>query len=189
MQLKLPYEDLVAKLETARTPTELRLHFSALLAQASEVPADDFIIVGGSAIEIYARGEYTSGDIDIVVPPRRDLTKTLRGWRFSQRGRLWINGDLKIVVDLVSYPYTYDYSKTQVLITPYGSVRLAAVEDLLIKRMLSAKWWKRSGDLEHAKVLVILYRDRIDWRYVEELAVRFEVADLLSNLRNASPRA
>jgi len=60
MHLKFPYEDLVAKLETARTPTELRLHFSALLAQASEVPADDFIIVGGSAIEIYTRGEYTS---------------------------------------------------------------------------------------------------------------------------------
>src|SRR2546430_11686606 len=106
MHLKFPYEDLVAKLETARTPTELRLHFSALLAKAGEVPADDFIIVGGSAIEIYTRGEYTSGDIDIVLSPRWDLANTLRGWRFSKQGRLWINQDLKIVVDFVAYPYT-----------------------------------------------------------------------------------
>src|SRR5947208_16337560 len=172
--MEITYETVVAELESARNETERRLHFSALLAKASEVPEDDFIIVSGSAIEIYTRGEYTSGDIDIVVPPRRDLTKTLRGWRFSQQGRLWINGDLKIVVDLVPYPYTYDYSKTQVLITPYGSVRLAAIEDLLIKRMLSAKWWKRAGDLEHAKMLAILYRDRIDWRYVDELEIRLE---------------
>jgi len=58
---------------------------------------------------------------------------------------------------------------------------------MIIKRVLSAKWWKRAGDLEHAKKLAILYRDRIDWSDVEELAARFEVADLLSNLRNASP--
>jgi len=183
--MEITYEELVAKLESARNPTERRLHFSALLAAACEVPADEFIIVGGSAIEIYTRGEYTSGDIDIVLSPSWDVGKTLRAWRFSKQGRLWVNEKLKIVVDFVQYPYTYDQSKTQVLVTPYGSVRIAAIEDLLIKRMISAKWWKRPGDLEHAKMLAILYRDRIDWRYVEQLATQFEVADLLSSLRKA----
>lgn len=187
--MPIPYEEVIANLESARNPTERRLHFSAMLATAGGVPADDFIIVGGSAIEIYTRGEYTSGDIDIVLSPRWDLAKTLRAWRFSSQGRLWINEALRIVIDLVPYPYTYDRTKTQVLVTPYGSVRIAAIEDLLVKRMVSAKWWKRPGDLEHAKMLAVLYRDRIDWSYVEGLAIRFEVADLLSNLRNALPSA
>jgi hypothetical protein len=183
--MKITYEEVVAELECSRNETERRLHFSALLARAGEVPADDFIIVGGSAIEIYTRGEYTSGGIDIVVSPRWDLTKTLRGWRFSKQRRLWINESLRIVVDLVAYPYTYDQSKTQVLVTPHGSVRIAAVEDLLIKRLLSAKYWKRAGHLEHAKMLAVLYRDRMDWGYVEGLATQFEVADVLSDLRKA----
>jgi len=183
--MAIPYEEVVVNLKSARNPTERRLHFSAMLAKASEVPVDDFIIVGGSAIEIYTRGEYTSGDIDIVVPPQRDVARTLRAWRFSEQGRLWINDELQIIVDLVSHPYTYDQTKTQVLVTPYGSVRIAAIEDLLVKRMLSAKWWKRPGDLEHAKMLAVLYRDQIDWVYVERLATRFEVADVLSNLRKA----
>ena len=170
--MEITYEAVVAELRSARNETERRLHFSALLAKAGEVPADDFIIVGGSAIEIYTRGEYTSGDIDIVLSPRWDLAKTLLGWRFTKQGRLWINDDLKIVVDFVAYPYTYDQSKTQVLVTAYGSVRIAAIEDLLIKRLLSAKYWKRAGHLEHAKILAVLYRDRMDWSYVEQLATR-----------------
>jgi len=186
--METTYEAVVAELKSARNETERRLHFSALLAKAGEVAADDFIIVGGSAIEIYTRGEYTSGVIDIVLSPRWDLAKTLLGWRFTKQGRLWINDDLKIVVDFVAYPYTYDQSKTQVLVTPYGSVRIAAIEDLLIKRLLSAKYWKRAGDLEHAKMLAVLYRDRIDWGYVEQLATRFEGADVLSDLRKALSR-
>ena len=68
--MEITYEAVVAELRSARNETERRLHFSALLAKAGEVPADDFIIVGGSAIEIYTRGEYTSGVIDIVLSPQ-----------------------------------------------------------------------------------------------------------------------
>jgi len=76
-----------------------------------------------------------------------------------------------------------------VLVTPHGSIRIVAIEDLLVKRLISAKFWLIPGDVEHAKLLALLYRDRIDWRYVDELASRYEVADVLSSLRDALSKA
>src|SRR2546422_10459104 len=99
--MEITYEAVVAELGSARNWTARRLHFSALLAKAGDVPADDFFFNDTATTEIYTRGEYTSGDIDIVLSPRWDLANTLRGWRFSKQGRLWINQDLKIVVDFV----------------------------------------------------------------------------------------
>lgn len=181
----ISYEEVVEKLRASRSPTERRLHFAALLAKAGEASTDEFIVVGGSAIEIYTSGQYTSGDIDIVLSPPRSVAKVLQEWRFKQQGRIWHSDELGIVLDFVKPPYTYDVSKTQVLVTPYGAVRIAAIEDLFIKRLISAKWWREPGDLEHAKMLAVLYRDRIDWKYVEDLAIKFEVEDVLSDLRKA----
>lgn len=43
-------------------PTEKVAYFGALLARESGLDADERIVVGGSAIEIYTRGGIASGD-------------------------------------------------------------------------------------------------------------------------------
>ena len=87
----MKYEEVIEKLKGARSPTEKALHFAALLAAAGEVSPDDLIVVGGSAIEIYTNGQYTSGDIDIVLSPSRTLTPILAEWNFKSQGRIWYN--------------------------------------------------------------------------------------------------
>lgn len=181
----ISYDEVVQELKRASSPTERRLHFAALLGSAGGVSTDEFIVVGGSAIEFYTSGRYTSGDIDIVTTAPANWAKILRAWRFEQQGRIWYSSDLKIVVDFVKPPYTYDLTRTQVLVTPHGSLRVAAIEDLLVKRLISAKFWRTPGDIEHAKLLAIIHWDGIDWEYVNGLAARFEVADVLSNLLDA----
>jgi len=181
----ISYDQVIEELKKARSATERRIHFAALLAKAGGVSADDFIVVGGSAIEFYTSGQYTSGDIDVVTTAPIDWVSILRAWNFEKQGRIWYSSALGIVVDFVKPPYTYDVTRTQVLVTPHGSLRVAAIEDLLVKRLISAKFWRTPGDIEHAKLLAVAHRDRIDWDYVHELAERFEVADVLSNLLNA----
>ncbi len=88
-------------------------------------------------------------------------------------------------MDFVKPPYTGDLARTQILVTRYGPVRVAAIEDLLVKRLASAKHWRRPDDLEQAKMLGFAYRDRISWDYVEEQAARYDVADVLVELRRA----
>ena len=181
----ISYDEVVQELGRARNPTERRLHFAALLASAGGVSTDEFIVVGGSAIEFYTSGQYTSGDIDIVTTAPVNWAKILRAWKFEAQARIWYSSDLKIVVDFVKPPYTYDVTRTQVLLTPHGSLRVAAIEDLLVKRLISAKFWKTPGDIEHAKLLAIAHWDGIDWEYIQGLARQFEVADVLSSLLDA----
>lgn len=189
MPIGTGYAEVRTELQRASSPTERRLYFAALLGKAAAIPADDIIIVGGSALEFYTVGEYTSGDIDIVSS-RSDLLKDiLRGWEFQQEGRIWVNDEIKIVVDFVGYPYTWDRNKTQVLSTPYGAIRVAALEDLLVKRLISTKHWKIKGDFEHARLLAALHGDRMDWDYIERLAEEQRVLDVLDVLKRGLPEA
>lgn len=165
------------------SPTERRLRFAALLASGLGASETEFVIVGGSAIEFYTRGEYTTGDVDVVYTGHADVSKLLLEWRFIRQGRIWLNDGLGIVLDFVKPPYTGDLARTQILETPYGSIRLAALEDLIVKRLASAKHWRRPHDADHAQLLAAGYEDRIQWGYVERLAAEYDVEDLLAILR------
>ncbi|MFQ5908927.1 MAG: DUF6036 family nucleotidyltransferase [Thermoplasmata archaeon] len=181
----MEYEELREKLQVVEDPTRRRMYFSALLGRTAGVPADDFIVVGGSAIEFYTVGAYTSGDIDIVSRAADRLRGVLRSWSFQREGRVWVHEALGMVVDFVRAPYTWDESRTQLLETPYGPIRVAALEDLLVKRLVSTKHWERTGDFQHALLLGELYADRMDWDYVEKMSRQQDVLDMLESLRNA----
>jgi hypothetical protein len=157
------------------------LNFAALLGRETGL-GESLIVVGGSAIEIYTRGDYASGYIDIVGDRAR-ITRALEAWDFVKGGRMWHRKDWGIAVDIVREEYRGDLQRTQVVGTEYGNVRLAAIEDVLAKRLISAKHWKRPEDFEHALLLATRYRDRIDWDYVGELARRDLATDILSELR------
>jgi hypothetical protein len=182
-------EELREALARASSPTERRLHFVALLIREAAWKDREAIVVGGSAIEIYTSGRYTTGDIDLVLTAPSRPDRILRSWGFRERGRLRFHDELGIVLDFVKPPYTGDLDRCQILTTPYGPVRIAAVEDLLVKRLASAKHWRQPRDLEHAKILAALYRDRIAWDYVEEQAARYDVGDVLADLKAAVARA
>jgi len=167
----------------APSPTERRLRFAALLASELRASETEFVIVGGSAIEFYTRGDYTTGDVDVVYTGHADVGRLLLAWRFIRQGRIWLNEGLGIVLDFVKPPYTGDLTRTQVLETAYGSIRLAALEDLIVKRLASAKHWRRPGDADHAQLLAAGYEERIEWAYVERLAAEYDVEDLLAVLR------
>jgi len=177
------YEEVEAIVSGAPSPTERRLRFAALLASELRASTAEFVIVGGSAIEFYTRGQYTTGDVDVVYTGRIDASKVLTAWRFIRQGRIWLNEGLGIVLDFVKPPYTGDLARTQTLETPYGSIRLAGLEDLIVKRLASAKHWRRPGDADHAQLLAAGYEDRVNWDYIERLAAEYDVKDLLAVLR------
>lgn len=176
-------DELRAKLAVAGNQTEYRLFFAVLLRREAEIPADDFYLVGGSALEIYTSGKYTSGDIDVVTHLGKPLHGVLRRWGFENQGRIWHNDELKLVVDLVKPPYTGSAMRTTLFTTPFGVVRLAAAEDLLVKRLSSAVNWRQPGDFEHAKLLALEFGDKLDWDYIERFAAEHQVLDHARKLR------
>jgi hypothetical protein len=165
-------------LKSQRDTTTRDLYFCALLSREVGEQDAPTIVVGGSAIEIYTEGAYVSGDIDLVGN-RTALAKILKSWGFTRKGREWYSQDWRIAVDLVGGPggLTGSRARVRIIVTPYGPVRLAAVEDLIIKRLVSAKYWEIRSDREHAAILARKYRDELDRGYLSEAAIRAEVPD------------
>lgn len=155
------------------------LFFAALLAQES---GSDVVIVGGSAIEIYTRGDYVSGDIDIRAD-RGTVHRVLREWGFRDRGRLWTRSDWGIALDVVGDRYSGDPYRATTVSTPYGPVRIAVVEDLFVKRLAAAKHWQVQAALEEAVLLWRGYRDKMDPDYLQRQATEYKVEDLLRDVR------
>ncbi|MFZ0830850.1 MAG: hypothetical protein WCB18_10160 [Thermoplasmata archaeon] len=140
--------------------------------------------MGGSAIEIYTSGEYVSDDVD-VVGNRRALVGTLEKWGFRRKGRVWYRPELNLWVDPVGMHYAGDEDRLREVSTPYGQVKLAAVEDLIAKRLIETKVWPRSGSqfFDQAAALAAEYTDGIDWDYVTRVARRDLADDLVPELR------
>jgi hypothetical protein len=142
------------------------------------------IIVGGSAIEVYTRGEYLSGDIDIVADRDR-LPPVLEAWGFRHAGRIWYQTDCKIAVDAVrGYDhYRGSLDRTEVVETPYGTIRIEAVGDAMVRRLISSRYWHLPKDFEIAVIVAMTHAEEIDWAYAEEIARFDDVSDLLAELR------
>jgi hypothetical protein len=172
--------DVAAMLAGQPDAATRTLYFSAMLA--AEAGHLDIVVVGGSAIEIYTEGAYVSGDIDLVGPPEA-LARTLTGWGFEHESRVWFHRAWGLTLDLVGPRYNGRADRTQRVETPYGPVRLAGPEDLIVKRMISAAYWKIPDDFNQAVLLAIRHRDLIDWAYLEEQARRELVSQLLPQLR------
>lgn len=156
------------------------LFFSALLAAEADNPG--MVVVGGSAIEIYTQGAYVSGDID-VVGDRPRLLRVLENWGFKKEGRIWHHTGWALVVDVPSLEYHGSFDRTRLVSTPFGGVRLAAVEDLLVSRLISSRYWEIPKDFDHAVLLAIRYRSSVDWDYVVERATFDQVQDLVPLVR------
>lgn len=158
------------------------LVFAALLQAES---GSDVIVVGGSAIEIYTRGGYVSGDIDVRAE-RAKVHRVLGQWGFKDHGKLWIRQDWQIAIDVVGDRYTGDPYRATTISTPYGPVRIAAVEDVFVKRLASAKHWGVREALDEADLLWKDYADKMDVVYLERQARFYNVEDLLADIRKQS---
>lgn len=170
----------VAEALAAESATDQRiLKFAALLGAEAQT---DVIVVGGSAIEIYTRGGYVSGDIDLVGS-RSAIRRVLSEWGFVTRGRVWVHEGWKLVVDLVGEVYTGDRYRLSTVVTSFGPVRLAALEDLIIKRLAEAKHWQVQRALQEAALVWRAHGDALDQTYLDLQARRYEVTDILRDLR------
>lgn len=165
-------------------PTERKIRFMALLTSALPKGRTRPVLAGGSAIEVYLDGTLRTGDMDVVYNVKA-LTKVLRLWQFSRGGglRTWANDQLGLAVDLVGEEYGGSYDRVTTITTDYGPATIMGIEDLMVKRLASAKFWNVPTDMEQAYLLAKAHGDSIDWKYVEEEARRSDLTDFVAKLK------
>ena len=165
-------------------PTERKIRFMALLTSSLPKVRRRPVLAGGSAIEVYLDGTLRTGDMDIVYNVRA-LEEVLKVWRFSLGGglRAWANEELGLAVDMVGEDYSGSYERVTTITTEYGPATIMGVEDLIVKRLASAKFWWVPTDVEQAYLLAKAHYDKIDWNYVQDESQKADIGDYLAKLK------
>lgn len=142
------------------------------------------VLTGGSAIEIYLDGVLRTGDMDLVYKPK-ELRKILKAWHFELGSALrsYSNEELGLAIDLVGETLNGSQDKITTITTPYGRAFVIGIEDLILKRLASAKLWNTPTDMEQSYLLSMSQKSEIDWNYLEYQAKKENIGDYLEKLR------
>lgn len=179
-------EDFERAIRRAISAPERVTVLGAMLARDSGL-GDKLVIVGGSAVSVYTAGAYVSKDIDVVGGERR-LAPTLRRWGFEAEERsgrrYWVRDDLGLLIDIIDREdYVGLADSVRVESTRFGPVRIAAVEDLIVRRLIFAKRDRSAKLLNQAVLLWIRFGRDVDEEYLD-YHVRFEdIADTYREMR------
>ena len=182
------YSTLRRVLLATDDPTKRKVLFLAMLTSSVSKTGPRPVLVGGSAIEVYLDGMLRTGDMDIVYPVEA-LKRGLGEWRFELGGlRSWTNEALGLAVDMVGADLLGSREMVMTITTDRGPATIIGVEDLILKRLASAKHWKVRTDMEQAYLLARAHGDSADWGYIREQAAKDGTADFLERLMGSLTR-
>lgn len=138
----------------------------------------DLVVVGGSAIEFYTEGAYTSGDVDLcVMNSREPLTIRLRQ---EIMGQLRAKGGPRswevagAYIDILGSFENLARTQVRIIGAPFGDVKVSPLEELIVERVLVSKYPQDYPPaLDCAKkILAAALQDEVevDWMEVRRLA-------------------
>ena len=159
-----------------------RIQFIAFLTEKLKEEGVDAILVGGEAIDLYTAGTFATSDIDLLVTNRPVTEKLLNKFGFGKEANgLWFNKDLNIVIQVIPEPYSGDPARLRKFRVKDFELRVAAPEDLIANGLYSKSNPQR--DSEQAIALLKIFADSIDNTYLNKVAKRDNIEDVLAEAR------
>ena len=159
-------------------PTVKHLKLASLCSALFLENGIQLVVVGGSAIEFYTEGAYTSGDVDLCVL-RAEMPLTARS-RQQIMGKLKATGGPRTwevsgaFVDVLGQFENLAQTSIRTITAPYGDVRLSPVEELIVERVLVSKYPRDYPPaLDCAKkIIAVALRNEVeaDWDEIRRLA-------------------
>ena len=143
----------------------------------------EFIVVGGSAVELYSFGKYLSGDIDIVSSGSYIIGEKLENIGFVKRGKEWVSEKLRLFVEIPARTIAGDPSRVrEVEVLDALSIKVIGIEDLIVDRLNACVHWKYETDCEWASYLIRKFENEIDWDYLRQKARKEQIDAMLTEL-------
>jgi hypothetical protein len=148
--------------------TETAAIFTSLLEPHGLMP----VVVGGLAVEIYTRGQYTTLDIDIVMK-RRDLAgDTLALLGFSKEGRHWYHPELEVAIEIPGDELE-EADRNKIIKIHLQSGRhlyVIGIEDIILDRLRACVHWHSSSDCEWGLRMLKVHYASLDLDYMRTMA-------------------
>lgn len=156
-------ESLLRQIPRAKSRLRQRLLLAAAMTKLlSRKP----IVVGGTAEEYWAGGEYHPTDLDLCPRPSpRDL-KALEAVGLRKKGRHWTREDLAVAVE---FPGSGDDIERTVALTVSGvAILMISCEDLYLDRVRQAtvSWPHEDVSFDAAFEIGLTNYATMDWDYV-----------------------
>jgi hypothetical protein len=125
-------------------------------------------VVGGTAEEYWAGGEYHPTDLDLCPEPSTGDLKALTKLGLRKRGRHWTREDLPVAVE---FPGSGDDIERTVVVRVAGvEVQIISCEDLYLDRLRQAtiSWPREDVSFDSAVAIALTNYRSLDWDYVRD---------------------
>lgn len=163
---------------------EKMLQTTAILTRLLENENLYPIVVGGLAVEIYTRSEYTTSDIDIIFSQRHIADEYLKLLGFIPEGRHWYHEELMISIEIPNdmLEGADDERVIQLELEDSLHVYVIGIEDIILDRLRACVHWKSSSDCEWAKRLLLVHAERLDLNYLKITSHKDNTSNKLNSL-------
>lgn len=154
---------LLLQIPTTRSRLRQRLLLAAAMTKLlSKQP----IVVGGTAEEYWAGGEYHPTDLDLCPRPSRSDLKALASVGLRRSGRHWTREDLPVAVE---FPGSGNDIERTVAVKVAGfSILMISCEDLYLDRVRQStvSWPREDISFDAAFELALTNYVTLDWDYI-----------------------
>jgi hypothetical protein len=141
------------------------------------------VLVGGSAVDLYTLGGYSSIDLDLIAD-WKEIGRVLSDMGFRKDGRYYVRRDE--FIEVVASDIGGRRVKKIMLDGAESEILAISVEDLIIDRLCACKYWKSGRDCEQARMLYAGYKQKLDKKYLKKMAEKEQVEDKLTEIKKQS---
>jgi hypothetical protein len=159
----LKAEALLRQVAKARSELRKRLLFAAAMTTIFSAKP---IVVGGTAEEYWAGGEYHPTDLDLCPRPTRSDLEALRALGLRKSGRHWTRDDVPVAVE---FPGPGDDIERTVTVNIQGvRILIISCEDLYLDRVRQAtvSWPREDISFDGALEIALTNYTTMDWDYI-----------------------
>jgi predicted nucleotidyltransferase len=167
-----------------------QLYVAAAISAAFEQRNIHAVLVGGTVVEYYTAGGYTTADIDMVLPPleKKEIETVMEelGFERFEDYRHWLHPQLPIPVEFPPGPLQVG----QLLIQEVNEIeiekirlKILKVEDILLDRLIMAQEWEDLQAQAQAEMLMFAHYTEISWPYVHQKSSQLGVLKLFQKVQ------
>ena len=186
---------LIKKATLTQDKLERQIYLAAAISSAFEKKGIQSVLVGGAVVEYYTAGEYTTVDIDMVLPPleKREIENVMEelGFERFEDYRHWLHPHIPIPVEFPPGPLQIGHLLVQEvneIEIEKVKLKILKVEDILLDRLIMAQEWKDLQAQVQAEMLMYAHYSEIDWSYVHQKSTLLGILKLLQKIRRKVKR-
>lgn len=153
------------------------------------------MLVGGAVVEYYTAGEYTTVDIDMILPPleKQEIETVMKdlGFERFEDYRHWLHPRIPIPVEFPPGPLQIGHFLVQEvneIEIEKIHLKILKVEDILLDRLIMAQEWKDLQAQIQAEMLMYAHYSEIDWPYVHQKSSQLGILKLLQKIQRKVKR-